>query len=56
MMLSGAQSALAGAFFIKRALGGDVLGISDLAPYALFGAVYFLASALWLTFAPPRKA
>ena len=49
MVLSGAQSALAGAFFIKQSLGPDVHGITDVAPYAAFGAFYFLVSALWLT-------
>jgi len=49
MLLSGAQSALAGGLFIKRALGGTVHGITDVAPYAGFGAFYFLVSALWLT-------
>jgi len=49
MMLSGAQSALAGGFFIKQSLGANVHGITDVAPYAAFGAFYFLVSALWLT-------
>jgi len=49
MVLSGAQSALAGGFFIKQALGAAVHGITDVAPYAAFGAFYFLVSALWLT-------
>jgi uncharacterized membrane protein HdeD (DUF308 family) len=48
MVLSGAQSALAGGFFIKQSLGA-VHGITDVAPYAGFGAFYFLVSALWLT-------
>ena len=48
MVLSGAQSALAGGFFIKQSLG-TVHGIADVAPYAGFGAFYFLVSALWLT-------
>lgn len=44
MILSGAQSTLAGVFFIKRA--GDAMpkSIHDLAPYAAFGAFYFLIS------------
>ncbi len=50
MVLSGAQSALAGGFFISRALGSAVPGITDFAPYAAFGAFYFLVSALWLSF------
>jgi len=49
MVLSGAQSALAGGFFIKQSLGANVHGITDVAPYAAFGAFYFLVSALWLT-------
>jgi uncharacterized membrane protein HdeD (DUF308 family) len=49
MILSGAQSALAGGFFIKQALAATVHGITDVAPYAGFGAFYFLVSALWLT-------
>jgi hypothetical protein len=49
MVLSGAQSALAGGFFIKQSLGAAVHGITDVAPYAGFGAFYFLVSALWLT-------
>jgi len=49
MILSGAQSALAGGFFIKQSLGAAVHGIADVAPYAGFGALYFLVSALLLT-------
>jgi uncharacterized membrane protein HdeD (DUF308 family) len=49
MILSGGQSALAGIFFVKMA--GDVadIGITNVAPYAAFGAFYFLVSAVWLT-------
>jgi len=54
MILSGAQSALAGAFFIKKASGGSV-GIVDIAPYAAFGAFYFLVSAIWLTVSDARQ-
>ena len=59
MVLSGAQSALAGGIFIKQALGAPVHGITDVAPYAGFGAFYFLISALWLMLkrgAPQRSA
>ena len=49
MILSGAQSAIAGLFFIKQANGSAVPGIADIAPYAAFGALYFLVSAIWLT-------
>lgn len=55
MILSGAQSALAGGFFIKQSLGSATPGITDVAPYAAFGAFYFLVSALWLTFRPGAK-
>jgi len=50
MVLSGAQSALAGGFFVTRALGSATPGIADLAPYAAFGAFYFAVSAVWLFF------
>jgi hypothetical protein len=50
MILSGAQSALAGGFFIAQARGSAMPSIADVAPYAGFGAFYFLVSALWLTF------
>jgi len=53
MIISGAQSALAGALFCHRALH-DAPGIAQLAPYAAFGGFYFLLSALWLTFRKPR--
>jgi hypothetical protein len=49
MVLSGAQSALAGGFFIRQSFGDAVPSIADVAPYAAFGAFYFLVSALWLT-------
>ncbi|CAG9185007.1 DUF308 domain-containing protein [Cupriavidus pampae] len=56
MILSGAQSALAGAFFIKTAAGSQVPGITDFAPYAAFGAFYFLISAISLSVADMRRA
>ena len=49
MILSGAQSVLAGGFFVKAATGTGNPGITDIAPYAAFGALYFLVSAVWLT-------
>jgi len=49
MILSGAQSALAGIFFVKMAGGVDDISITNVAPYAAFGAFYFLVSAVWLT-------
>jgi len=50
MILSGAQSALAGGFFLSRSSGPAMPGIGDIVPYAAFGAFYFLISALWLSF------
>jgi uncharacterized membrane protein HdeD (DUF308 family) len=50
MVLSGAQSALAGGFFLHQSLGSAVPGITDVAPYAGFGAFYFAISAIWLLF------
>jgi uncharacterized membrane protein HdeD (DUF308 family) len=50
MVLSGAQSALAGGFFIHQSLGSAMPGIGDVAPYAAFGAFYFAVSAVWLLF------
>ena len=55
MILSGAQSALAGAFFLKQASLSQSPGISDIAPYAAFGAFYFLVSALWLVVSDARR-
>lgn len=55
MILSGAQSALAGAFFLKQASLSGSPGISDIAPYAAFGAFYFLVSALWLAVSDARR-
>lgn len=49
MMISGGQSALAGVVFTVQAFG-TAPGIVQLAPYAAFGGLYFLLSALWLTF------
>jgi len=49
MILSGAQSALAGLFFVSMAGGTEPIGIVNVAPYAAFGAFYFLVSAVWLS-------
>ncbi|MFM0491920.1 DUF308 domain-containing protein [Paraburkholderia graminis] len=48
MALSGAQSALAGAYFIVQARAPTPPAISRVAAYAAVGAIYFLVSALWL--------
>ena len=55
MILSGAQSALAGAFFVKQATAPAVPSIAVVAPYAAFGAFYFLLSAIWLTVSDMRR-
>jgi uncharacterized membrane protein HdeD (DUF308 family) len=55
MILSGAQSALAGAFFIKMASAAAGLGITTVAPYAAFGAFYFLVAAIWLMVSEARR-
>lgn len=56
MILSGAQSALAGGFMITRSLGNVAPTIIDVVPYVGFGAFYFLLSAIWLVVAAYRKA
>lgn len=56
MVLSGAQSSLAGLFFLTKANDVAIPGIMDVAPYAAFGAFYFLVSAVWLAVARARKA
>jgi len=55
MILSGAQSMLAGVLFIVRAAGPHTPGITDIAPYAALGAFYFLISAIWLTVSDMRR-
>jgi uncharacterized membrane protein HdeD (DUF308 family) len=54
MILSGAQSALAGIFMVKMAYDPAPVGIANIAPYAAFGAFYFLVSAIWLTVSEAR--
>lgn len=53
MMISGAQSALAGIYFVIKSFG-TAPTIAQLAPYAAFGGLYFLLSALWLSFRRDR--
>lgn len=48
MVLSGAQSALAGGFFIYQASTPMTPSIANVAGYAGVGAAYFLVSATWL--------
>lgn len=49
MVLSGAQSALAGGYFIIAAQSATPPGIAAITPYVAFGAFYFLLSAIWLS-------
>jgi uncharacterized membrane protein HdeD (DUF308 family) len=49
MVLSGAQSVLAGVFFVVQSRTAPELAATTVAPYAGFGAFYFLVSAIWLT-------
>ena len=55
MMLSGAQSALAGAVFVFQAQAPAVPSIATVAGYAGFGGFYFLVSALSLSIAARRR-
>ncbi|MCA6098505.1 DUF308 domain-containing protein [Bradyrhizobium australafricanum] len=56
MILSGAQSALAGGYMISQSVGTVAPTILDVAPYAGFGAFYFLLSAIWLVATGYRHA
>jgi uncharacterized membrane protein HdeD (DUF308 family) len=55
MILSGAQSGLAGAHMLSKAAGSAPVSIADIAPYAAFGAFYFLVSAVLLTVSDARR-
>ncbi|GLS19632.1 membrane protein [Labrys miyagiensis] len=55
MILSGAQSALAGTFFIVQARMPMPQSITNVAGYAAVGASYFLLSAIWLTVSQLRR-
>ncbi|WP_197373548.1 DUF308 domain-containing protein [Mycolicibacterium baixiangningiae] len=55
MILSGAQSTLAGIMFWQQSNAAEVPYVSDIAPYAAFGAFYFLISAVWLTINDARR-
>lgn len=56
MILSGAQSALAGGFFIKQAVDGIGLDVSVVTPYAAFGAFYFAVAAALLALKNSRQS
>jgi uncharacterized membrane protein HdeD (DUF308 family) len=55
MILSGAQSMLAGVLFLGRSETTVIPQVTDIAPYAAFGAFYFLVSAMWLTVSDWRR-
>ncbi|RAU47989.1 DUF308 domain-containing protein [Pseudomonas sp. RIT412] len=55
MIMSGAQSAMAGIFFLRQAMSGGFYGVSDIVPYAAFGAFYFLVSGIWLVVSQARQ-
>jgi len=55
MILSGAQSTLAGGFMISRSIGTVEPTILDIVPYVGFGAFYFLVSAVWLVVTAYRR-
>jgi uncharacterized membrane protein HdeD (DUF308 family) len=55
MIISGAQSAAAGAMFLREAGAAATPSVADIAPYAAFGAFYFLVSAVWLTVSAARR-
>jgi hypothetical protein len=56
MILSGAQSALAGVFMLFQARMPAPPSIANVAGYAGFGAFYFLLSAVWLTVKDRRRS
>jgi uncharacterized membrane protein HdeD (DUF308 family) len=58
MVLSGAQSVLAGIFMITQSLAAGVhpLSAAAVAPYAGFGAFYFLVAAVALTLKGRKRA
>lgn len=55
MILSGIQSTGAGIMFLIQSNAPEAPHISDIAPYAAFGAFYFLISAVWLTVKEARR-
>jgi len=56
MVLSGAQSALAGGLFVAQSRGATPPSIANIAGYAAVGAVYFLISGIWLVVGHMRRA
>lgn len=56
MILSGLQSTMAGIKFLVESNAPEVPHVTAIAPYAAFGAFYFLVSALWLTVSDARRS
>lgn len=54
MVLSGVQSTGAGISFLIQANGAALPQITAIAPYAAFGAFYFLIAAIWLAVGDAR--
>lgn len=55
LIISGAQSAAAGVLFLREAAAPATASAAAIAPYAAFGAFYFLVSAVWLFVAARRR-
>jgi uncharacterized membrane protein HdeD (DUF308 family) len=55
MVLSGAQSALAGGFFVAQSRMDAPPQLANIAGYAGVGAFYFLISGIWLTVSHMRR-
>lgn len=55
MILSGAQSTLAGAHFIQQSFAGVMPTSAQVAPYAAFGAFYFAVAAIVLIVSTRRR-
>jgi uncharacterized membrane protein HdeD (DUF308 family) len=55
MILSGIQSTGAGIMFLIESNAPETPHITAIAPYAAFGAFYFLISAIWLTVSDARR-
>jgi len=55
MILSGAQSALAGGFFVAQSRMDAPPQLAGIAGYAGVGALYFLISGIWLTVSHMRR-
>lgn len=55
LTISGAQSAAAGVLFLREAAASTMASAATIAPYAAFGAFYFLVSAVWLFVAARRR-